>query len=545
MKWLSRQIEKMHHRDNSFGLVDREPGDTNIRRFGFDLHPQVSFVSGGMILLFIALTLWYHRYASEAFHQIQDQISSAGGWFFILVVNVYLGSMIYLAFSRYGAIRIGGPDARPDYSSFSWYSMLMAAGTGIGLIFWSVAEPIKHFGSPPGFHRVVAETPQAAREAMVFSFYHWGLHAWGIYSLVGLSLAFFAFNRGLPLTIRSTFFPILGEKIYGWWGHLIDILSVIATLFGLATSLGLGVGQVNAGLSYLFGIPISAPTQVVLIGVITLFATGSVVSGLDSGVRRLSELNMIIALIFMLFVLIVGPTTFLLGSFVQNLGTYAASLPALSFWTETFVQTAWQKDWTVFYWGWWISWSPFVGMFIARISRGRTVREFVFGVLLFPSLLSFFWLSVFGGAGLYLELNHMVNLSGAVDAGVETALFTLLEQFPLSSVSSFIGVLLVVIFFVTSSDSGSLVVDHLTSGGTLDSPVPQRIFWALLEGAVAAVLLVGGGLTALQTASISTGFPFSFVLLVMIYTLLIGLRNEYRKHHSGESKGEGGSGADP
>ncbi len=517
-----------HHGDNEI-IEGRSPGDQNIKKWGFDIQPHVSFISAIIVVLFISLTLLYHNRASNTFNSIQDTIANAGGWFLILVVNIYLGVMFFLAFSRLGNIRLGGKDAKPDYSTFSWFSMLLAAGMGIGLMFWSVGEPIKHFGTPPTFHGIIPETPQAAREAMTFTFYHWGLHAWGIYALVGLGLAFFSFNLNLPLTIRSVFAPLLGERIYGWPGHFIDIMSVTATLFGLATSLGLGVGQVNAGLEYLFGIPVNITVQVVIIAVITSFATTSVVAGLDSGVRRLSELNMIVAFVFMIFVIIVGPTVFLLGSFVQNLGYYTFQLPALSFWTETFVQTTWQKDWTVFYWGWWISWSPFVGMFIARVSRGRTVREFILGVLFIPSLLSFLWLSVFGGSALYLELNHLAEIGKAVDAGVETALFVLLENFPLSWITSLVGVFLVVIFFVTSSDSGSLVVDHLTSGGTLDSPVPQRIFWAVMEGVVAAVLLIGGGLTALQTASIATGLPFSIILLVMCYSLVRGLVKEYKR----------------
>ncbi|MEO0408387.1 MAG: BCCT family transporter, partial [Cyanobacteria bacterium P01_A01_bin.135] len=314
---------------------------------------------------------------------------------------------------------------------------------------------------------------------------------------------------------------------YGWPGNVIDILAVASTLFGLATSLGFGVQQVNAGFNFLVGLPISVPVQVGLIAIITGFATASVVSGLDAGVRRLSELNMILAATLMVFVLLVGPTLFILGSFVQVTGYYVASLPTLSFWTETFEGTAWQNSWTVFYWGWWISWSPFVGIFIARISKGRTVREFVLGVLLLPSLLTFLWMSVFGGTAMFMELGDLQGtISAAVDENVATALFVMLQQLPLTAITSFVGIVLVVVFFVTSSDSGSLVVDSLTSGGKLDSPVPQRVFWAVTEGVVAAVLLLGGGLQALQTASITTGLPFAVVLLVMCYSLYRGLNQE-------------------
>lgn len=526
-KWKNF-IHRVHHEEREF-IHDREPGDENWKFWGFDLQPHVSFVAAGFIFLLIALTLTYHNRAESFYHMLQDAIATSGGWFLILSANIYLGVMVYLAFSRYGNIRLGGVTAKPDYSSFSWYSMLLAAGMGIGLMFWSVGEPLRHYGSPPNLHFVEPGTPEAAREAMVFTFYHWGLHAWGIYSLVGLALAFFAFNKGLPLTIRSIFAPILGKRIYGWWGHLIDILSVTATLFGLATSLGLGVGQVNAGLEFLLGIQNTTTMQVILIAGITLMATGSVVVGLDNGVRRLSELNMGLAALFLLFVLIAGPTTFLISSFIQNVGYYTANLPALSFWTESFVQTAWQKDWTVFYWGWWISWSPFVGMFIARVSKGRTVREFILGVLIFPTMVSFLWLSVFGGSALYLELNGLASLQQIAANDVEKALFVMLESLPLTELTSTVGIILVVIFFVTSSDSGSLVVDHLTSGGTMDSPVPQRVFWAVMEGLVAAILLIGGGLDALQTASITTGLPFAVILLIMSYSLVISLRKEWKK----------------
>lgn len=502
----------------------RTPGDTNIQRWGFDLHPQVAFIAGGIIVLFIAATLLFQEQAEGAFNAIQTFIAEAAGWFLILAANIDLGVMVIFAFSKFGKVRIGGPDAEPEFSTFAWYAMLISAGMGIGLMFWSVAEPIFHFeASPLGAE---AGTPAAAQEAMGITYFHWGFHPWGIYALVGLSLAFFAFNRGLPLTMRSVFYPLLGERIYDWPGNVIDILSVVATLFGLATSLGFGVQQVNAGLNFLVGIPESVGIQVALIAIITSFATLSVVAGLDGGVRRLSEWNIYIAAIFLAFILVVGPTLFILGSFVQNLGYYAAIFPTLSFWTETFEGTNWQNSWTVFYWGWWISWSPFVGMFIARVSKGRTVREFVLGVLLVPSLLSFLWMSGFGGSALSLALNNVGDIPAAVNDNVATALFVMLQQLPLTLLSSIVGVLLVVTFFVTSSDSGSLVVDNLTSGGKLDSPVPQRIFWAVLEGVIAAVLLLGGGLTALQTAAITTGFPFAIVLLIMCYGLHRGLTED-------------------
>ncbi|MGF1536928.1 MAG: BCCT family transporter [Elainellaceae cyanobacterium] len=514
----------------------RQPGDRNITRFGFDFHPEVFLVSAGLILLFVIVTLVFQEPAETAFGAIQTFIANAMGWFLILAVSLYLGIAVILAFSKFGKIRLGGQNAKPDFPTFAWIAMLISAGMGIGLMFWSVAEPIFHFQSPPALLGTIEPMSQdAAQQALGITFFHWGLHAWGIYALVGLALAFFAFNWGLPLTIRSVFYPLLGDRIYGWPGNAIDILAVASTLFGLATSLGFGVQQVNAGFNFLAGLPISVPVQVGLIAIITGFATASVVSGLDAGVRRLSELNMILAAVLMTFVLLVGPTLFILGTFVQVTGYYVASLPTLSFWTETFSEGAWQNSWTVFYWGWWISWSPFVGIFIARVSKGRTVREFILGVLLLPSILTFLWMSVFGGTAMSMELGELQGtISGAVDENVATALFVMLQQLPLTAITSFVGIVLVVVFFVTSSDSGSLVVDSLTSGGKLDSPVPQRVFWAVTEGVVAAVLLLGGGLQALQTAAITTGLPFAVVLLVMCYSLYRGLSQELAMIESGK-----------
>ncbi|MGF1522457.1 MAG: BCCT family transporter [Leptolyngbyaceae cyanobacterium] len=509
--------------------IRRTPGDRNVVAKGFDFHPEVFLVSGGLIVLFVLFTLIFQEPAATVFGDVQAFIAGAMGWFLILSVSLFLVFTIYIAFSKLGNVRLGGESARPEFPTFAWMAMLISAGMGIGLMFWSVAEPIYHFQDPPSLLGTIqANSADAAQQAMGITFFHWGLHAWGIYALVGLSLAFFAYNWGLPLTIRSVFYPLLGERIYGWPGNAIDILAVASTLFGLATSLGIGVQQVNAGFNFLFGLQVSTPIQVGLIAIITGFATASVVSGLGNGVRRLSELNMILAALLMGFVLLVGPTLFILNSFVENLGYYVASLPTLSFWTETFSGTDWQNSWTVFYWGWWISWSPFVGIFIARVSKGRTVREFIIGVLLLPSILTFLWMSVFGGTALNMELGSLSGvISEAVAADVATALFVMLQQLPLTGITSFVGIILVVVFFVTSSDSGSLVVDSLTSGGKLDSPVPQRIFWAVMEGVVAAALLLGGGLSALQTASITTGLPFAVVLLVMCYSIYRGLSYEH------------------
>ncbi|MEE8599448.1 BCCT family transporter [Euzebya tangerina] len=507
-------------------VADREPGDTNIVKWGFDLHPQVTFWSGGILVAFVALTLIFQEQASSAFDTVLNFVGNTFGWLYIMAANIFVLACGFFAFSRYGKIRIGGPTAQPEFSSGAWYAMLISAGMGIGLMFWSVAEPIYHFTGPAPLFGVEGGTGEAGNAALATTFFHWGLHPWSIYALVSLALAFFAYNRGLPLTFRSVFYPILGPRIYGTWGNVIDILTVLATLFGLATSLGFGVGQAAAGLGFLFGTPTGTGFQVLLIAVITGMATMSVVAGLDGGVKRLSQINIYLAMAFMIFIIVVGPTLFIASVFVESLGEYITVLPRLSFWNEAFTAGEWQGSWTIFYWGWWISWSPFVGMFIARISKGRSVRELLLGVVAFPTLLSALWMSVFGGTAINLQLNGVRDVAAAVNEDVATALFDMLEAFPLTSVTSILGILLVTSFFVTSSDSGSLVVDHLTSGGKLDSPVPQRVFWAIMEGLLAAVLLIGGGLDALQTAAITTGLPFAIVLLIMCYSLYIAFNEE-------------------
>jgi choline/carnitine/betaine transport len=536
---LEAREEAIHNRDRIAGLQleptasveddarEREPGDTNWSGYGFDVHPHVTLVSVGILIIFILATLMFKDDASHFFKAALALITGKAGWFLILVTNIFIIAALYFGLGRFGRIRIGGNDAKPEFSTPAWYAMLLSAGMGIGLMFWSVGEPMFHYGDPsPMFGDMEALTPEAAQAAMGITYFHWGLHPWAIYAIVGLGLAFFAYNRGLPLTIRSLFYPLLGDRIYGFWGNLIDVISVLATLIGLATSLGLGVKQINAGLFFLFDMPISTTGQVTLIAIITGIATLSVLAGLDRGVKFLSQLNMGLAGLFMLFLLIVGPTIYILGGFTQNLGYYFTILPELSLWTETFRDTSWQAGWTVFYWAWWISWSPFVGMFIARISKGRSVREFLFGVIMIPTLLSFVWMSVFGGSALYLQSSGITDLVAAVNEDVATAMFVMVSSFPFANVLSLITVILVTVFFVTSSDSGSLVVDHLTSGGKLHSPAPQRVFWAMMEGLIAAVLLIGGGLVTLQAASVSTGLLFAAVLLAAVYSLYVGFSQE-------------------
>ena len=500
-------------------VADREPGDRNIVKWGFDIHPQVTFIAAGFLLVFILATLVFPDQASGVFDTILSFINEKVGWLYIIAFNVFIGAALYFALGRYGKIRLGGPQALPEFSTPAWYAMLISAGLGIGLMFWGVAEPIFHLTSPAPFFDAEPLSIEAARASLAPSYLHWGIHGWALYGLVALALGFFAYNRGLPLTFRSVFYPILGPKIYGTWGNAIDVLTVVATLFGLATSLGFGASQAAAGLNKVFGIPDTLPVQLLLIAGITGLATISVVAGLDAGVKRLSQLNVWLAAAFLFFVLLVGPTLLVLSLYVESIGSYIQILPEFSFWNAALVDTQWQQWWTIFYWGWWISWSPFVGMFIARISKGRSVREMIMGVIILPCLLCFLWFAVFGGAAMNLQRTGELDVATAVNENVATALFVMLEAFPWTYFVSIVGILLLISFFVTSSDSGSLVVDHLTSGGKLDSPKPQRVFWALMEGLVAIVLLVGGGLSALQTAAVATGLPFLFVLLIMLWSL--------------------------
>lgn len=503
--------------------------------FGLEVNGPVFFTSAIIIIIIITLTLLFKEQAEGYFTATQDFVANKAGWFFVLSMNIFLIFMIYLAFSKFGQLRIGGQSAKPEFKTMSWFAMLFSAGMGIGLLFWSISEPIYHFLSPP-----MAEggTADAAKEAMKFTFLHWGFHAWAVYALVGLSLAYFTYSRGLPLTIRSIFYPFLGDKIYGKIGDAIDIFAVLATLFGLATSLGMGVQQIAAGLNHLFEVDSGVQTQILLIIGITLVATISVVLGVDKGVRVLSEWNMRIAVFFLLVVLILGPTIFIFESFVQNTGNYFSGFLEIATWTESYTGSNWQNAWTVFYWGWWIAWSPFVGMFIARISKGRTVREFILGVLLVPSIVTFFWISAFGSTAIHEALLGNDAIVNAVNDNVATALFVFLEDYPFAFILNIIAIILIAGFFITSSDSGSLVVDNLTSGGKLDAPVGQRIFWAIAEGSIAAVLLIGGGLQALQTATIVTGLPFAIILLIMCFSLYKGLNEDFKKLQKRKSQKE-------
>lgn len=478
--------------------------------------------SSAIIGLLLLVGIVAPEQAGAAFNQIQNWVVATFGWFYILAVAGLLASVVILALSRYGSIKLGPDDSTPDYNYFSWIAMLFAAGMGIGLMFFGVAEPIQHFTAPP---EADPGTIEAAREAMVITFFHWGIHAWGIYAVVGLSLAYFSFRYNLPLTIRSGLYPLIGNRINGPLGNVVDIFAVVSTIFGIATSLGVGVLQMDAGLGYLFGAPQTAWFQVILIAGVTGIATLSVVSGLDKGVKRLSELNLLLALLLMLFILFAGPTGFLFKAFTQNIGTYLHNFSARTFNLYAYEPRGWMANWTLFYWAWWIAWSPFVGMFIARISRGRTLREFVTGVLLVPAVMTCLWMSVFGNTAMWLDLGAAAGgISQAVEADISTALFRFLEFFPFTTATSVLAVVLVGMFFVTSADSGSLVVDTIASGGAEDTPVWQRVYWCGLQGVTAAVLLLAGGLSALQSMTLIAALPFTVIMIFLMVGLFRGVQ---------------------
>lgn len=488
------------------------------------INPPVFFGAAGFIVFFVLLAVAFPQAADSAFTAVQDWIVNTFGWFYMLAVAGFLVFVIGLAISPYGGIKLGPDHAEPDYGYVTWFSMLFSAGMGIGLLFFGVAEPIMHFTDPPTGE---GGTVEAARQAMSLTFFHWGVHAWAIYAVVGMALAYFAFRHNLPLTIRSALYPLIGDRIHGPIGHTVDIFAVLGTMFGVATSLGLGVLQINSGLGELLGLPQAAWVQLALIGGITAMATISVVVGLDGGIRRLSQLNLILAVGLLVFMLVMGPTSDLLRALVQNTGQYLGDIVPRSFQLYAYEPNPWIGDWTLFYWGWWMAWSPFVGMFIARVSRGRTIREFVSGVLGVPAVFTFMWMTFFGNTAISLDMGAAAGaISAAVSDSVPTAVFVLFEQLPLTTLASGLATLLVMTFFVTSSDSGSLVIDIITSGGSPEPPTWQRVFWAITEGVVAAVLLLAGGLGALQTASIASALPFAFVLILICVGLLSGLRTD-------------------
>ena len=508
--------------------TEHEIGEQNINPLGLDLHNPVFAISALLIIVFVLLSLVFPETANEKLDATRQWIGSTFDWLFLSAGNIFVLFCLALIILPVGRIRIGGQDAKPEFSVLSWFSMLFAAGMGIGLMFWSVAEPVGYFtewfGTPLG---IEGGTEEAHRAALGATMYHWGLHPWAIYSVVGLALAFFAYNKGMPLTIRSAFYPLLGERVWGPIGHMIDILAVLATMFGLATSLGLGAQQAASGLEFLFGIDAGLNTQVAIIIGVTIVALLSIMRGIHGGVKLLSNINLIFAALLLLFVMIAGGVLAFLANAGTTLAGYAQYFLPLSNPVGR-EDDVFYHSWTIFFWAWWISWSPFVGMFIARVSRGRTVRQFVTAVLLVPTLVTVVWMSAFGGSGLDQVRDGVGALAGGISDS-SLALFQMLENMPFTAITSFLAIALVLVFFITSSDSGSLVIDSITSGGKTDAPQSQRLFWATTEGVVAGVLLAVGGaaaLNALQAGAVSTGLPFVIVLLLMCISLMKGLYHE-------------------
>ncbi|EGQ8454020.1 BCCT family transporter [Vibrio parahaemolyticus] len=507
--------------------------------FGLDIHNRVFAISGMAIVLFVVATLIFRQQVEPFFAGLRAWLVSNLDWFFLASGNVFVIVCLVLIVTPLGRVRIGGTEATPDYSYAGWLAMLFAAGMGIGLVFFGVSEPMSHFSSALGGVNIengvrtdwaplggaVGDTDAASALGMAATIYHWALHPWSIYALLALGLAIFSFNKGLPLTMRSIFYPLFGERVWGWVGHIIDILAVVATVFGLATSLGYGASQAATGLNFLFGVPMTDTTQVVLIVVITALALISVVAGLDSGVKRLSEINMILAAMLLFFVIIVGPTMAILTGFFDNIASYITNIPALSMPFER-EDVNYSQGWTAFYWAWWISWSPFVGMFIARVSRGRSVREFIICVILIPSTVCVLWMTAFGGTAISQYVND--GYEAVFNAELPLKLFAMLDVMPFAEITSVVGIILVVVFFITSSDSGSLVIDTIAAGGKVDAPTPQRVFWCTFEGLVAIALMLGGGLAAAQAMAVTTGLPFTIVLLVATVSLIKGLMDEPR-----------------
>ncbi len=505
----------------------------NFTKFGLDMNIFVSIVTAILVLTFVMLTILRPVIAADFFEGINSFLNQNFSWLFVLTVNAALVFLIYLGLSRYGKIRLGGYTAKPEYKDIAWYAMMFSAGVGIGIFFYGVAEPIEHLNIP------LALESASNFDNFKVMFLHWGLHAWAIYGLLAIGLGYFSYNKGLPFAIRSLFYPLLGDKIYGLWGDLIDTIATLSVLFGLATSLGLGAKQINSGLNYVFGIPDASYVQMIIIAGITFVATLSVVSGLSKGVKWLSEINLFVSGFLLLAILLIGPTTYILSTYLSSMGVYLTDFASTGMFTAILPEdVAWQGAWSTFYWAWWISWSPFVGTFLARISRGRTIKQIAFGVLIIPTFAITFAMTILGAAGVFVNEQFGGVVEQAIETNIATSMFEMFNYLTTSGflqiMLSIVSVIAIMIFFVTSSDSGSLVVSSLTSGGLENPPRGQRVFWAILEGLIAmAVLLIGGeeALVTIQSAVVILGFPFAIMLLMIIFSLSKELQDSYRKYN--------------
>jgi len=503
------------------------------------VNPTMAILSKLLIVIFLLAGVIAPEMMATFFEGLQSWIETNLGWYYVLSMNVFMLFVFWLIVSPFGAIRLGPDDSRPEFSNYAWFSMLFGAGMGIGLLFWSVAEPMYHIQNSPFLPQGAAESMQGAPYAMQTLWLHWGLHAWAVYVIVGMALAYYAYRKGLPLTIRAALYPLLGDRVYGPIGHVIDLLAVFGTSFGVATTLGLGAGQINSGLFYIFGIEESLTVKLWLIMGISAIATLSTVSGVGRGIKWLSTTNLTLSIVLIGLFLILGPTVFVLGFFLTNMGGYLAHFIPWGLKVGSGEQASWQGAWTLFYWGWWMAWAPFVGMFIARVSRGRSLREFCVGVLVVPTLITFFWYAVMGGTGLYQQFaaGGAAGLIEAVNADISKPLFVVLQNLASgwfgTYVMGLITLVLIVTYFVTSSDSGTLVITTLISMGDSNPPIPYRVFWGLGEGAIAAILLYAGGLQALQSATLALGAPFSVVMFIMMYTLVRSFREEIRFRGAG------------
>jgi len=496
------------------------------------LAPWVFWPAAGLIIAITASSMIAPKIANTVFTTLQSSVISSFSWYYVLITAFFVAFALWLGFSRFGDIKLGKDDDKPEFSMISWISFLFAAGMGIGLVFYGVAEPLSHFANPrPG---VTGTEIELAQRAMSQTFLHWGVHAWAIYVVVGLALAYAIHRRGRPVSIRWTLEPLLGERIRGGWGNLIDVIALVGTVFGVATSLGLGVLQISAGLEKAGVAEANLTTQIAVIVVVVAFTILSLISGIGRGMKWLSTTNLLLAAVLLVFLLIVGPTAFLFREFVQSMGNYLQNFIGLSFTVSAYAGEAgeqWQASWTTFYWGWWMSWAPFVGVFIARVSKGRTVREFVGGVMLVPTVLTFLWFSVLGGNAIYRELygeGGLINSDGSVDA--DSALFDLIAGLPAGTALTFGVILLIGIFFVTSADSGALVMSMIATGGSTEPPKRIRIFFALLASFLAIALLITGGLQTLQTAAILSALPFSVVMLMICAATVTAFSRERRAY---------------